>query len=108
METIKIITLVVGAAALTAAAGCNIDAHRRQSAERNFERKMDQVRMEQARQSMAEGRYEYARRVLEPALESAQRGHEARTLMHQIQAADQVYTQMAEFRRDDDQGERVY
>ncbi len=107
MKNITIIMLVVLATALAAVSGCDVEAQRRHRAQQNFEQRMDQVRLEQAREAMDQGRYQYAQRVLTPVLDSPQRQHEAHRLMNRIQTAEQIYTQMAEYRsRDDD--ERVY
>lgn len=93
---------------LIAAAGCDVNASRKQSAQKRFEESMNQARMEAARQSLAQGRYAYARKVLEPCLNSARQHDDAERLMARIQAVDQVYAQLNAYRNADDDGERAY
>jgi hypothetical protein len=56
---------------------------------------MDQARLDAARQSMAQGHFEYARKVLEPCIHSPQAVQDAEKLLMEIQSAQQIYAQLA-------------
>lgn len=83
--------LLIAMVAMLTTAGCN--GGRKASAQSRWEETMDEARVEAARQSMAEGRYEYAQRVLEPCIRSDGRHQEdAEQLMTQIQMFAQLST----------------
>lgn len=108
MKTNKAISILLGAALVVlATTGCDVSQSRKQSAEARWALHMEQVRLEAADQSLAEGRYEYAQRVLEPCVESPRHRHQAKRLMSRIEAERQVYAQMSSY-RDDQEQERVY
>jgi Tfp pilus assembly protein PilF len=93
MKTFTHILLAAGVLAL-AAVGCD-NGGRKQSAQLRWEEKMDNVRIEAARQSLAQGRYEYAQRVLEPCMRSEDTSKDAEKLMTEIKAAHQMYAQLS-------------
>ena len=80
---------------------------REQGAAARWERTLETARLEAAHESMAQGRYAYARKVLEPSMRSQQRHHEAEQILTQIQEADQMYAQINSYRNEDEQ-ERAY
>lgn len=99
--------MLAAALILTTACGCDVGTARKQGAAARWEETIEQVRLEAARESLAQGRYDYARKALEPCLKSERNHQDAERLMAQIQAADQVYAQMADY-RDEDNQERAY
>ncbi len=108
MKKMTTIIMLAGAVVvLTAASGCDVSSSRKQSAAARWEHKMEQVRLETARQSLANGRFEYAQRVLEPCMNSAEKHDDAEKLMAQIQAAHQAYAQLNSYREDSSK-ERAY
>ncbi|HDS84473.1 MAG TPA: hypothetical protein ENN97_04675 [Phycisphaerales bacterium] len=108
MKSTTTTLFAIAAAVLLTMAGCDMSASRKQGAQMRFEETMDQARLETARRSLAEGRYAYARKVLEPCLNSPRRHDDAEQLMAQIQTAHQVYAQLNAYRQDSDDSERVY
>ena len=108
MKTTTTTLFAIVAAVLLMIAGCDMSASRKQGAQMRFEETMDQARLETARRSLVEGRYAYARKVLEPCLDSPRRHDEAEHLMAQIQTADQVYAQLNAYRQESDDSERAY
>jgi Tfp pilus assembly protein PilF len=107
MRNITIILLVAAALVLTVASGCDVGGSRKQGAAVRWEQTMDQVRLDAARESLAQGRYEYARKVLEPCMKSPCKQQDAERLMAKIEEAHQVYAQLSSY-RDSDNKERAY
>jgi hypothetical protein len=107
MKKTTIILLLVCALSLLAVAGCDVSASRHQTAELRFERTMDRARMDAARRSLAAGRYTYARKVLEPCLNSPRQHDEAEHLMTKIETANHLYAQLNAY-RDDSKEEQAY
>lgn len=108
MNKLMISLLSVVALAVLTVAGCDVNAGRQKGAQVRFDQTMYQVRMDTARQSLAEGRYAYARKVLEPCLDSPHNHQEAERLMARIQAEDRAYAQLNAYRSADGDSERVY
>lgn len=94
-----IMVLIAAAVVLTAVSGCSCN-NKQSAAEARWERTMESARLDAARQSLAQGRYEYAKRVLEPCVNSPQKNQDAEKLMVEIQAAHQVYAQLSTYRND--------
>jgi len=107
MKKMTTIMLAAVAVVLTATSGCNVSSSRKESAAARWEQTMSQVRLDAARESLANGRYDYAQRVLEPCMNSADNHQDAEKLMAQIQAAHQAYAQLSSY-RDADGKERAY
>ena len=107
MKKNKAISILLGVALIViAASGCDVSQSRKHSAEARWAQHMEQVRLEAADQSLAEGRYEYARRILKP-VESSRYRHRAERLMSRIEAERQVYAQLSSY-RDGQEQEQVY
>jgi Tfp pilus assembly protein PilF len=98
-----IIMAATAAVVLTAAFGCDVGGARKQGAISRWEQTMEQVRLDAARESLAQGHYAYARKVLEPCMKSERSHEDAERLMAQIQAADQMYAQLASYREQNEQ-----
>lgn len=107
MRNITIILLAVSALVLAVASGCDVGGSRKQGAAMRWEQTMDQVRLDAARESLAQGRLEYARKVLEPCMKSPQKHQDAERLMVKIEEAHRVYAQLSSY-RDDESKERAY
>jgi hypothetical protein len=107
MRNITTILLVTAAFAALAVSGCDVGGSRKHGAATRWEQTMEQVRLDAARESLAQGRYEYARKVLEPCMNSPRKHQDAEQLMVKIEAAHQVYAQLSSY-RDDDNKDRAY
>lgn len=107
MKKMTTIMLAAVAVVLTATSGCNVSDSRKESAAARWEQTMNQARLDAARQSLGDGRYDYAQRVLEPCMKSGKSVQDAEKLMAQIQAAHQAYAQLSTY-RDADSKERAY
>jgi len=83
------LNILLTAALLMLAVGCD-SGSRKQSVQLRWEETMDEVRLQAARQSLAEGRYDYAQRVLEPC-----KNKDAEKLMAEIKAARQMFAQLS-------------
>ena len=92
-----IIMLIAAVVLLAAVSGCTC-GNKQSAAEARWERTMETVRLDAARQSLAQGNYEYAKRVLAPCVNLPQKNHDAEKLMAEIQAAHQVYAQLSTYR----------
>ena len=122
MRTTIFILIAVCVFAMPVVCGCDAGGTRKESAAVRWEKTMDQVRVEAARESLAQGRYAYARRVLEPCVNDAhrercgQRFHrrnerlqrDVEQMMVRIQAADQMYAQLDSYRQESEKEERAY
>lgn len=110
MRTVTLIMFAAAACLMAFMCGCSTGDSRREKIESRWEQKIEETRLEAARTSMAEGRYAFARKALEPCVRSGRQGRRHRDveqLMVQIEAADQMYAQLRTFREEDEQ-ERVY
>ena len=108
MKKITTILFVAAVLVLMTATGCDVTASRKQCTQQRFERMMNQTRLETARQSLAQGQYAYARKVLEPCLNTPGDHQDAEQLMVQIQTADRVYAQLLAFRDQNAGNESLY
>ena len=107
MKALSFIMLAASGVVMFAASGCDVGGARKQGAAARWEQTLEETRLEAARESLARGHYAFARKALEPSMNSERHHEDAKRLMVQIQAADQVYAQLASY-RDDDEQERVY
>jgi len=88
---------------MLASAGCDMGQSRTRSAATRWERTLETARFEAAQESLAQGRYAFARKVLEPCMHSGRRHQEAERMMTRIQEADQMYAQLKSYRNEDTQ-----
>ncbi len=60
----KTVTLIAAALILVPLAGC-LDSNRKEASQQRWQKTLDQARVEEARQSLEKGQWEYAQRVLD-------------------------------------------
>ena len=89
----NILMLIAVVVTLTVLTGCTYDS-KVSASELRWQHTMEQARLDAARQSLAQGQFEYAKKVLEPCINSPKTGQDAEKLFMEIQAAQQVYAQL--------------
>ena len=86
---------VLAALVLTTLAGCNVDGNREASAHRHWQRTMDEVRLQAAREGIEQGRLTYAEQVLKKCIQNSPEGsqttEEAQQMLTEIQTAHQQF-----------------
>lgn len=92
MNTQKfIIFIAIGAMVLTLA-GCQ-EGSRRDSAQRKWDRVMEQARIEAAQESIQQGRLAYAKRILQDVIRSdSDFSDQARQLLELVEELNQQFT----------------
>ena len=97
------LVLLAATALLMTAAGCECKQARSASAAARWERALETACLEAAHESLAQGQYAFARKVLDAGVHSERHLQEAEQMLAQIQEADQMYAQVNSSRNEDEQ-----